>query len=1339
MNIRVAGFMARWIGFLAILSSLVSVLPGQAAAQDAGLLASAERITRLVADGRNIDAVETMKKTFEATPPDARQGFFVFAAHMCVALSDIDCAVHFVAHDLVKDLKAGDVHPSVIGYRTLLAWYIGLTTGSPGPAEHVFDRGFPVEVINPANSPVLFAEFHLLAARQSRLAFDFEASRDYLDKALASALVLQIERFDAPRLLVRIAGQLLDNYDAERALRLVAAAEPVLQTIPPDSLLNFDFLQLRATLNGYRKDFAAASRDLRLAISLLDRLQLKPDLAAYLKATTYNYLLGTEALRGDRSAVNDLLQSHPLLAAKPTILKRGHFDNESEFNFAVAEEFVRFFLNDRTDAGWSELLKTTPKWTTDPERLAEVRAFGQAAAGLALARMHKPGARREFIEAARMRLGTLQQRYRQSKYSSPLPYWTDQLLLEFALASTLSEGTPDYELVLGAHIVVTRSIETSPDDVLASQAIQASDERKRVVQALRTIDHQRSAWEKARLAALAQRLASPDTTPSDKAFKQRFDIVRTASDFTEQQRRLRAALSDQTGQGNGGLVTSLATLKELLLPDEALVFYVPMLDHTGKICVRSDRIVSSLQQLRDSDTTDVRLLRAALTAAHPPSVEADSQYPADAAVRLGKLLFGGLEDCLRSVRRVYHLASGGMLAQIPPGSLLKEVPPRLGAGFDLRAARWLVREHSFIKTSSIDAFVATKKLSKYKRATLDYLGVGDPVLARTNVLASLGELPETSEELQRVGRLFERSKVRILRRDAANEENFRLQPLSEFDVIHFATHGLVREEVPGLPEPSLVLTTDPRSDPKGGDAFNDGLLTTSQIASLSLRTRLVVLSACNSARYEASIVESGIQGLSTAFAIAGVPSTIAALWPIESSLTRDLIVATFQAARGDSGMPIADALATAMRKHLDGPSPRPLLHPRFWSALVVLGDGSMKLNATDQGTARDLAAFAEIDMAKSEEILSAAPFGSDFASSTIGPWNGKRSPSLIRRQRPDGSTKWEVSDVEIGAGPAAATDQAIYAAGYIAVLPPASGVSVPVLRQLTPDGKVSWTRRLPSDGSSTMVMALGTTPDRMALALVGPTLGKSTNTDYYVAWIDPTGAEAGRMAFAVATNKSSSLSGVLAGGGAVRLAIVNHGPVPGDRVDHFNGYGVPQFCVKGDAADMVFFDVGSMRETGRTRIGRFNARSALATDDGWLVVGSLRDGCGLDTRAAAFKVKADGAIQEMWRDRSPFATYAQALRRVGKAFEIVGRSRRSVAVREGGVPPAMPDFASLRWGNEAYVSDEVFAVRLSEQGKEERTDFVAAGLPIAPMGMVSTPRGSVIHGTIGSRPLWIRR
>jgi hypothetical protein len=313
----------------------------------------------------------------------------------------------------------------------------------------------------------------------------------------------------------------------------------------------------------------------------------------------------------------------------------------------------------------------------------------------------------------------------------------------------------------------------------------------------------------------------------------------------------------------------------------------------------------------------------------------------------------------------------------------------------------------------------------------------------------LPQLPETSEEVERVASLFAKPKVRLLRREAATEEAFRLQPLSEFDVVHLATHGLVTQELPGLQEPSLVFTPDPK-----GDAFNDGLLTASQIAALPLRARLVVLSACNSARYEPSIIDIGIQGLATSFAIAGVPSMIASLWPIESALTRDLIVDVFRTARG-SGVAIADALAVAMRRHLDGPAPRPLLHPRFWAALVVLGDGSITLDAEAKVGPRDLGPFAAINPSQDEEVLSAAPLEDDFATSTIGAWNGKRSPSLIRRQAIDGTTRWEVADPEIGAGLIAASTRAIYAGGYLSFPKDASIVSTPILRALRPDGTVS--------------------------------------------------------------------------------------------------------------------------------------------------------------------------------------------------------------------------------------------------------------------------------------------
>ena len=794
-------------------------------------------------------------------------------------------------------------------------------------------------------------------------------------------------------------------------------------------------------------------------------------------------------------------------------------------------------------------------------------------------------------------------------------------------------------------------------------------------------------------------------------------------------------------------------MKGLLLADEALIFHVPALGLLGKICVRADRIWSSTQQVDAAAiATDARLLSAALTATHPASTEADSQFPAAEAVRLGKFLFGGLEECLRASRRVYVVATADAVGQVPPAALLAEIPPALGAGFDLRAAHWMIRDHSFVRTTSINAFVATKRLAKTKRATLDYLGVGDPVLAQRNAavpsggqlaargsvpvqagaLNALPELPETSEELERVAGLFEASKARILRRDGASEEAFRLQPLSEFDVIHFATHGLVREEQPGLREPSLVLTPNPDGDP-----LDDGLLSSSQIAALPLRARLVVLSACNSARYAPSIIDSGIQGLSTSFAIAGVPSMIASLWPIESALTRDLVIATFQAARGGD-VAIADALAIAVRKHLDGPAPRRLLHPRFWAALVVLGDGSMALNAPPANVPRDLGPFAPVNPADGDEILSAAVLDGDFITSTIGNWNGKRSPSLIRRRAIDGTTKWEVKDSEIGAGPTAAAPDIVYSGGYLSFPNGASVRSVPVLRALNPDGTVLWSRQIASGPKSTFVMGLAAATDRSALALVGPIRRRRVGRGLRF------GAhrqERHGSRYSAAHHRRRRAVGPV--GPPRRQQGCRLGRDQPQRPSNHGDQGLrlagtsPILLRRRRGRDLPRRPRPASTEERRLRIDRFRAHSALAVGDGWVLVGEARDDCGLDRHAAAYRVNADGSVAPLWRDASPFDTFARGVRSTGGVIEIVGFTKRSVAVREENTPFAMPDFSRKRWGDEPYISGEVFSVRLSERGDEERRDFVAAGLPLVALGMVSADDRSAIFGTVTSRALWM--
>jgi hypothetical protein len=120
-------------------------------------------------------------------------------------------------------------------------------------------------------------------------------------------------------------------------------------------------------------------------------------------------------------------------------------------------------------------------------------------------------------------------------------------------------------------------------------------------------------------------------------------------------------------------------------------------------------------------------------------------------------------------------------------------------------------------------------------------------------------------------------------------------------------------------------------------------------------------------------------------------------------------------------------------------------------------------------------------------------------------------------------------------------------------------------------------------------------------------------------------------------------------------------------------------------------------------------------------------------------VKDDGSARQFWRDASPFPTSARGIRRAGASIEIIGYAERAVAIAEDVPAPRERDFSNRRLGNEAYISGQLFSVRLSAQGVEEGRDFVAAGLPTVAKGMVSTADRSVIFGIVGSRPLWLSR
>ena len=183
-------------------------------------------------------------------------------------------------------------------------------------------------------------------------------------------------------------------------------------------------------------------------------------------------------------------------------------------------------------------------------------------------------------------------------------------------------------------------------------------------------------------------------------------------------------------------------------------------------------------------------------------------------------------------------------------------------------------------------------------------------------------------------------RAQVLVREQASEDNVRHADLARFRIVEFATHGLLGSDADSLAEPGLVLTPKPMPS---GDPADDGFFSASEIAALDLSARLVVLSACNTANFETEKFNGGIRGLTASFAQAGVPSTVASLWAVDSASSARIMALFFGALVNGQEHSVSGALKAATRQFLASASRPAYRHPRFWAAFSAYGDGTTPL------------------------------------------------------------------------------------------------------------------------------------------------------------------------------------------------------------------------------------------------------------------------------------------------------------------------------------------------------------------------------------------------------------
>jgi CHAT domain-containing protein/Tfp pilus assembly protein PilF len=160
----------------------------------------------------------------------------------------------------------------------------------------------------------------------------------------------------------------------------------------------------------------------------------------------------------------------------------------------------------------------------------------------------------------------------------------------------------------------------------------------------------------------------------------------------------------------------------------------------------------------------------------------------------------------------------------------------------------------------------------------------------------------------------------------ANRETATRSELSEYRIIHFATHGLVDSQHPELS--GLVLSmVDKHGNPQ------DGFLQLQDIYNLKLPANLVVLSACETALGK-EINGEGMVGLTRGFMYAGASRVVASLWKVSDVATATLMADFYRAMEKD-GMPASAALRAAQ---INMWKQKRWSDPYFWAAFQIQGE-----------------------------------------------------------------------------------------------------------------------------------------------------------------------------------------------------------------------------------------------------------------------------------------------------------------------------------------------------------------------------------------------------------------
>jgi len=160
----------------------------------------------------------------------------------------------------------------------------------------------------------------------------------------------------------------------------------------------------------------------------------------------------------------------------------------------------------------------------------------------------------------------------------------------------------------------------------------------------------------------------------------------------------------------------------------------------------------------------------------------------------------------------------------------------------------------------------------------------------------------------------------------ANRTTALSSEMSQYRIVHFATHGLLHSEHPELSGIVLSLVNE-QGQPV------DGFLRLNEIYNLNLSADLVVLSACETALGK-EIRGEGLIGLTRGFMYAGSPRVVASLWKVDDVATAELMKLFYRKMLQEKMRPAAALRAAKVEMWKQ----KRWNAPFYWAAFEIQGE-----------------------------------------------------------------------------------------------------------------------------------------------------------------------------------------------------------------------------------------------------------------------------------------------------------------------------------------------------------------------------------------------------------------